>query len=201
MILPQQQQSFLPTDFGINSNAGINPANQTSLGIPDFSLAGGNKSPISPMNFQVPDYTSQAGANFPGLSDLNVPGIDDPGTQGFNFTDFLFGKSEQGDDGAVLETPGALKPISSALGSVANIYFGLKSMNMAEDQFDFQKKAFKENFDANKLSFNNQVQSRADAVANATSNADLGIADNATPAQRAEAEAKFANERSSGRKL
>jgi len=199
--MAQQQTSFLPTDFGANAN--LNLGNQqTPFGIPDFAANGGAQSTLSPLNYQVPtNYMDAAGADFTGLSD--IPGQGGPGGDlpGFNFTDFLFGKSEQGADGAVMNTPGALKPISSALGSVANIYFGMKSLNMAEDQFDFQKEAFNKNFDANALSFNNQVQGRSDAVANATSNADLGIANDATPAQRAEAEAAFSKQRSAGKTL
>ncbi|MCP3675891.1 MAG: hypothetical protein GY829_15690, partial [Gammaproteobacteria bacterium] len=94
-------------------------------------------------------------------------------------------------NGVVTENQGFLGPVFDGLGAVSNIYFGMKGLDLAEEQFDFQKEAFEKNYEANKLAFNNAVRRRGDAAANAVSNEVLGISDNATLAERAAAEEAY----------
>ena len=117
-----------------------------------------------------------------------------------SFMDKLFGYSTT-EDGVTTEKNGMLGGVASATSSLANIYLGLKSLGMAEDQFDLQKDAYKENVAAQKADYNYKIDSREEAIANARSNADLGISNDASAADRDTAEKSAAETRAKPRRL
>lgn len=68
----------------------------------------------------------------------------------------LFGDAEGKTDGLVI--PG----IAAGTG-LANAFLGMKQFGLAEDQFDFQKKAFNKNFEVQKNLTNSNLSDRQNA--------------------------------------
>lgn len=196
--LPDFSQSLLGS--GGNPTSPSSPFD--SLG--GFGIGDGGIDFGGGLNFNSADLTVAANTpsfgGIPGADGLtqnipNVPGVLD-NAAGANDFDFFsrqnfFGGSTTDANGVTTTTNGILNPIFKGIGAVSNIYFGLKGLSLAEDQFDFQKEAFEKNFAANKKAFNNAVRTKQGAVANSTSNEVLGIGPNATLAERDEAEQAY----------
>jgi hypothetical protein len=71
-----------------------------------------------------------------------------------------FGFFDQSDADGVLTQQGILSPALKGIGGAFNIYSGLKALGIQEDTLDFQKKAFKKNFAANKAAFQENLRSK-----------------------------------------
>jgi len=187
--------------FDLNIGEGLDVTKGLNLGQSNFGLSlGGETNPLqngSNLSFmQMPDIL---GEGF--TQDMSKIGsLPDVGATQPSFMDKLFGYSTT-KDGTTLEKNGYLGGIADGASSIANIYLGLKSLGLAEDTFDLQKEAYQENLAASKADYNYKIDSREEAIANARSNADLGIADNATAAERDAAEKERSEERAKPRRL
>ena len=186
--------------FDLNIGEGLDVTKGLNLGQSNFGLSlGGDTNPLqdgSNLSFmQMPDVL---GEGF--TQDMSKMGSLPGGGAQPSFMDKLFGYSTT-KDGTTLEKNGMLGGIADGASSIANIYLGLKSLGLAEDTFDLQKEAYQENLAATKADYNYKIDSREEAVANARSNADLGIANDATAAERDAAEKSQAEARAKPRRL
>jgi hypothetical protein len=71
-----------------------------------------------------------------------------------------FGFLDQFNKEGVQTQTGLLGPGLGVVGGAFNIYQGLKQLGIQEDTLDFQKKAFKKNFAANKAAFQENLRSK-----------------------------------------
>lgn len=71
-----------------------------------------------------------------------------------------FGLFDQTDAEGLQTQQGLFAPALKGIGGAFNIYAGLKALGIQEDTLDFQKKAFKKNFAANKAAFQENLRSK-----------------------------------------
>jgi len=96
----------------------------------------------------------------------NIPSV--PPT--YDPSQMTFGLFDQFDKNKNKTQQGLLNPVLSGIGSVFNIYEGLKQLGIQRDSLNFQKSAFNRNFAASKASFKNQLDQQFGSSATLRSN-------------------------------
>lgn len=196
---PNPTQPASPFNFNITNtpDVGVPPLQLPGLQPGDLSLAGSQAGNVN-QSLSIAGGRNPGGFNLGGFNPAStVPASTDSGF----FSNAFDRTTTDPTTGAQTTQQGFVSPLLQGLGAVSNIYFGLKGLDLAEDQFDFQKESFNKNFEANKKAFNNAVRRKGAAVANATPNEVLGIGPNATLAEREAAEAAFVKENTASQVL
>ena len=104
----------------------------------------------------------------------NIPGAGGGNTPGFNWQSLLFG----GTDGATGDvSKGALPVGLGLLKGFGDSYLGMKQLDLAKDQFDFQKDAFNANFGNAASLTNTQLADRQRARVSANPTAYQSVGD------------------------
>ena len=137
-----------------------------------------------PLEIKMPEFSSS-------LNTGNDGGIFGTGASWFD---------SYGADGNQT-SQGILSPSASALGSLSNIYLGLKTLSLGEDQLDFQKESFDKNYGAQLKDYYNRLETRGRAQALTASNEQLGLDSNASQAERDQAISAAALDYANARKI
>jgi hypothetical protein len=74
--------------------------------------------------------------------------------------DKILGYGQNGANGGVYQNSGFLSPALSAVGTGLNAWMGMKSLGLAEDQFDFQKESWEKNFAMMQDQYNRKLNNR-----------------------------------------
>lgn len=144
---------------GVNSGFG-SPGYSSSNYLNTFNSWGIGGSPDVPSIGGVPSVANMGGyaADIPQVATAAVPGaggLFGDMWSGFKNAPWLNAKDVNG-----IEQQGILSPAISGLAALGNGFLAMKQYGLAKDQFDFQKQAFNQNFAAQRLATNSQLEDR-----------------------------------------
>ena len=134
--------------------AGFNPVQSS----PNLSMNWGGGTPQTPLVYQPQFYNQAGGLNQTGINALNTSG--NPAPEGFlGKLGGLFGST---DEFGKFQPSGLTVGAQLGMG-MFNAWGGMRQLNLAKDQFKFQKDAYNKNYQNQKQLTNTRMEDRQNA--------------------------------------